>query len=225
MEQAEAVNAEASNILYGLTGFGIDMVDFAEDSSGATAESMGQAYLAQHADSPPNGLIIYSFGDDNDRAKLFGGYSQWIHVPGSFTNSFVSPLHGSHEVYVAVIHFSHKYAACGYAGTDSIQSAVSSNGECRGVDGVACVPFNNYQICEDAVDHLYASTPTYFTATSVVHEFMHPFGPAGIDDHYGTAECNKAMNWPAYYFDFNYAQRYNGICPYIYDLFVDSYQP
>jgi hypothetical protein len=93
------------------------------------------------------------------------------------------------------------------------------------VDGVACTEKYGYQICETATEHLYASTPTYFAAATIVHEIMHSFSNRGVDDHYATASCKTVMGWDPSYFDFDEAQQYASMCPYVYDLFMESYQP
>lgn len=222
--EVDAVMADANAILYRITKFGLTLTDFVEDASGSSVDVVTQNYMNTHSDNLPNGIIIFSFGD-GDQAKLYGGYAREITAPSGFVNTFNSPLYGTDQMYVAVIHFRHHYAACGYAGTDTIQSAVSSNGECRGQDGLACVEHNGYQICENAVENLYASTASYFTAATLVHEIMHSFAEAGTDAHWGTAACKTAMGWPQDYFDFDQAERYNVMCPYVYDNFVNSYQP
>lgn len=222
-EQAELVVAEASQILVKRTQYGIEFVDFVEDASGASVDTMVKNYLASAAETP-NGIVVFTFGD-NDQAKLYGGYARQILGPSGFQNEFVSSWIGDNQVYVAVVHYSHKYAACGYAGSDTIQSAVSSNGECRGEDGIACVMNYGYQMCENALNHLYASTQNYFAAVTIVHEIMHGFSNRANDDHYATASCKTVMNWEPTHFDFNEGQRYASMCPYVFDLFIESYQP
>lgn len=222
--EVNAVIADANAILYRITDFGLNLTDYVEDGSGSSVDVVTQNYMNSQSNNLPNGIVVFSFGDD-DQAKLYGGYAREITAPSGFVNTFNSPLYGTNQMYVAVIHFSHHYAACGYAGTDTIQSAVSSNGECRGEDGVACVEHNGYQMCENALEYLYASTPTYFTASSVVHEIMHSFAEVGTDVHFGTAACKTAMGWNPSYFDLDEAQRFNGMCPYVYDNFINSYKP
>lgn len=223
LEQAEAVLADANGILIELTGYGFELVDFVEDSSGGSVDSIVRSYLDSHEETP-NGIALFSYGQ-NMQAKRSGGYARQILGPSGFRNEFVSTWIGDNQVYVAVIHYSHKYAACGYAGTDSIQVLVSSNGECRGVDGVACVMNYGYQMCEDATENLYASTQTYFAATTLVHEIMHGFSNRANDDHYATASCKTIMGWDEFHFDLAEGQYYASMCPHVYDLFVESYQP
>jgi hypothetical protein len=222
-EEAEVVVSEANSILVRLTSYGFEFVDFVEDNSGSSVDTMVKNYLAT-ATETPNGIVVFTYGD-NLQAKRNGGYARQILGPSGFRNEFVSSWIGANQVYVAVVHYSHKYAACGYAGSDTIQSVVSSDGECRGQDGVACVMNYGYQMCETAVDHLYASTETFFAATTIVHEIMHGFSNRANDDHYATASCKTVMGWDPGYFDFEEGQYYASMCPYVYDLFVDSYQP
>jgi hypothetical protein len=223
-EQAQNLLNDANRIFVELSGFGYQMTDFAEDALGGPMNRIVDRYLQAHAASLPNGIVVFSFGDDG-RARLYGGYSYWVPGPPGFRNEFVSPVAGAGQIYVAVIHFSHKYAACGYGGTDSIQSPVSVGGECRNQSGTACVQHNGYSMCANAVGNLYASTSTYFSASTIVHEFLHPFSDGGDQDHYATPECNARMGWPAGFFDFIESEYYNGMCPFVYDIFVKSYQP
>jgi hypothetical protein len=222
-EQAEAVVAEASSILVRLTSYGFEFIDFVEDSSGGSVDTMVKNYLSA-AEQTPNGVVVFTYGD-NDQAKLYGGYARQILGPSGFRNEFNSSWIGDNQVYVAVAHYSHKYAACGYAGNDAIQSAVSSNGECRGEDGVACVMNYGYQMCENALNHIYARTETYFAASTIVHEIMHGFSNRANDDHYATASCKTIMGWGPTHFDLAEGQRYASMCPHVYDLFEESYQP
>lgn len=223
-EQAQSLVNDADQTFLALTGFGIEMVDFVEDGAGGSTTDMANRYIQSYASVFPNGVIIFSYGDNGD-AKLYGGYGYAILGAAGFHNSFISPATGDGHVYVAVVHFSHKYAACGYGGLDAVQSAVSIDGECRNQPGVACVEYHGYSMCSDAVDDLYASTPTYFAATSIIHEILHPFSPGGNEDHYATPQCNAAMGWPDGYFVFEESQYYNGLCPFVYQNFIDSYQP
>ncbi len=102
---------------------------------------------------------------------------------------FISPYASQPIYHVGVVHFGHPCAGCGY-GADPLQETplqdTSSNGECRGQDGVECVERNGYSMCLTGLADLYASTVTFFAASTIVHETMHNFGE-GVDiDHYGT---------------------------------------
>ena len=223
-QQAQSLVGDANAIFLPLTGFGFQMSDFVEDGEGGTTTDMANRYIQSHLAALPNGIIIFSFGDRGD-AKLYGGYGYAVEAPAGFHNTFVSPATGDGHIYVAVAHFSHKYAACGYNGQETVQSSVSVDGECRNQPGTACVQHNGYSMCENAVGNLYASTTTYFNATTIIHEFLHPFSPGGNQDHYATPECNQHMGYPAGFFDFQKAEYYNGLCPFVYDNFINSYQP
>lgn len=233
-EQAQELVDQASAISIELTGFGYEMVDFVERSSPQQVDNLGIDYIAENGDNLPNGIIIFSYGD-NDDARTYGGYAFTLDGPAGFRNEFVSPRAGDNKIYISVQHWSHRYAACGY-GDSTVETPVqdtSFNGECRNQAGVACVENNGYSMCSTALDDLYASSRTYFAASTIIHEIMHSFGNSGVDDHYSTTACDAVMesgisqrpynlNNP---FDLIEAQYYNGICPYTYDNFVSGYQP
>ena len=141
-------------------------------------------------------------GDDG-RAKIDRAYAQRVPGPEGFRNPFVSPIPevGDSHVYIAVLQFNHLYAACGYAGMDTIQSPFSSGAECRGVEGEICAEWEGLQVCPVALPFLEGKTRIDMAAEPVVHEFMHPFGLGGPDAHYGTEACNLAMGREPDYFD------------------------
>lgn len=223
-DQAFQVVTEANGFLSRLTSIGLVMTDFVEDGGGGATNDMASRYINGHAAALPNGLLIFSFGDEA-RAKLLGGYSFSVAGPTGYSNTFSSPIIGSGQVYVAVVHYGHKYAACGYGGAEVVQSASSLDGECRNQPGTACIQHNGYSMCSDSIGHLYASTPSYFTSSTIVHELLHPFAAGGDQDHYSTPECNLRMGYPPQFFDLQEAQYYNGLCPDVYDNFRASYQP
>lgn len=224
----EMVIQEASSILLRLTGFVFEMVDFVETSPPADTRrgNLAQHYLTSQATTIPNGIVVFSYGDD-DFARIMGGYSFQVPGPAGFRNAFVSPVYGGDKVYVGFIHRSHRYARCGYGDGEVPISDTSIGGECRNQPGTACVMHNGYSMCQNAVDNLYASTPTYFVSSSIVHEFMHSFGPNVEYDHYGTPVCKEAMGWTDdnWTFSLEEAEICSGMCPYVYDNLVASYQP
>jgi len=189
---------------------------------------LAQRYLTSQATTIPNGILVFSYGDD-DHARIMGGYSFQVPGPAGFRNAFVSPVYGGDKIYVAFIHRSHRYARCGYgdAYAEVPISDTSVGGECRNQPGTACVMYNGYSMCQNAVDNLYASTPTYFAAQAIVHEFMHSFGPNVEYDHYGAPVCKETMGWTDdnWTFSLEESQVYNSMCPYVYDNFVAGYQP
>lgn len=223
-EQAEAVIAIAHEKFLDLTGFGFKLVGFVEVENGGSIDSMVGNYFVSQQGALPNGIIVFSVGDDN-RAKINRAYARQIPLPVGKRNAFVSPYLGDQYMYVGVLQFYHRYAACGYAETDTIQSQVSSHGECRGIDGVACVEWNGMQVCESALEILDGHTPIDLAAGPVIHEFLHGFSDRGPDDHYGSEACNSLMGWQLDHFDLEESEYYNAMCPNLYDIFADSYNP
>lgn len=223
-EQAQAVVDEAGAFLQRLSSIDMRMIDFVEDGGGGSTNDMASRYVGSHTQAEPNGLVIFSFGDGG-RAKMNGGYGYAISGPTGFRNAFLSPVAGSGQIYVAVVQLSHKYAACGYGGSDAVRSSVALGQECGNRPGTACIPFNGYSMCGDSVGHLYASSPTHFASSTIVHELLHPFSPGGDRDHYDTPECNARMGYPEQYHDLQEAQYHNDLCPYVYDEFARSFQP
>ncbi len=229
-EQAQMIVDEASGILSGLTGFKMKMIDFQEISSGGTTHAMVQEYVKSTSAVLPNGVILFSFGDDG-MAKMYGGYSFTVPGPTGYVNRFISPYGQESDLYVGVIHFGHRFARCGYDDSETKVSDVSIDGECRNQPGTTCVEKFGYSMCSNAVDDLYASTPTYMASSSFVHEIMHPFGPHGNEDHYFTPECTAAMRsgistrpYHADTFDLDESSFYVSMCPFVFDNFVKSYR-
>ncbi|TAK14390.1 MAG: hypothetical protein EPO32_02210 [Anaerolineae bacterium] len=223
-EQAEAVLALADASLYDLTAYSLRMVDFVEDDSNGSVEDVVNAYMAAHPGDLPNGILVFSVGDD-DGAKINRGYAQQIPAPDDFRNPFVSPYLDGSYMYVAVLYFNYHYAACGYGGADDIQSPVSVGDECRGEEGTPCVEWEGMQICDFVLPILEERTPVDMAAQVVVHEFMHPFGSEGGGDHFGTEPCNAVMGLPEGTFNNGESDHYNGMCPNVYETFAASYQP
>lgn len=219
-EQAEAVIAFSNAQWIDLTGFGLQLVDFVEDDSGGSIADLVGDYMERES-ALPNGILVFSVGDE-DRAKINRAYAQQIPVPDGHKNAFVSPYLGDGYMYVAVLQFNHRYAACGYAGTDTVQSQVSSNGECRGVDGEVCAEWSGMQVCPIALPALDGQTPITMAAEPIIHEFMHSFSDKGQDDHYTSEACRMALgdDWDGA--DVRY---YSDFCPMVYDIFADSYRP
>lgn len=224
LEQVDELLAIAHAKLVEVTGFGLQRVGFVEDYTGGSVDEIATDYMTAHQGSLPNGIVIFSVGDD-DQARINRAYARQIPAPSGFHNSFVSPYYGTDHMYLAILQFHYHYAACGYGDADTIQSASPIGGECRGEGGVACVRWNGLQVCETALEFLEGHTPTDMAAGPLIHEFMHPFGGGEADDHYGTQACNEAMGWPADHFDFDESEHYNATCPFVYDVFIDSYQP
>ncbi len=226
--QAEAVLAISNEKLIELTGFGLKMVDFIEEDRGVSMEDLVTTYMGDRPlNDLPNGILIFSTGDE-DRARINRAYAQQVPGPEGYRNPFVSPIPhlGDSHVYIAVVQFNHLFAACGYGGTDSIQSPVSIGDECRGEEGTACASWEGMQVCQVALPFLEGRTRVDMVAEPVVHEFLHPFGLlGGPDNHYGTEACNLAMGWPADHFDEEEAISNAMICPNVVENFANSYNP
>jgi hypothetical protein len=228
-DQAQTLVNEASGILAGLTNFAFEMVDFREYSG--SVDSILQSYFSDPGYVRSDGIIIFSYGD-NGFARDLGGYAFPAPGPAGFVSRFKSPYAPENSVYVGVIHFSHRFGECGYGGGETPISVVSVGGECRNQPGTACVEKFGYQMCGNLVNELYASTPTYMASSTFVHEIMHPFGEFGNFDHYFTAECTERMAsgissrpYQSAYFDSAEADFYVNMCPYVFDVFVNSYLP
>lgn len=224
-EEVEEVLALVAPRFLELTGFRLETLAIVEDGRGGSIERIATQYLEQ-ASETPNGILIFSVGDD-DRAKINRAYAQRVPGPEGFRNPFVSPIPdvGDSHVYIAVLQFNHLYAACGYAGMDTIQSPFSSGDECRGVEGETCAQWEGLQVCPVALPFLEGRTRIDMAAEPVVHEFMHPFGLGGPDAHYGTEACNVAMGWKPDHYDEVEDKSYNGMCPNVYGVFKDSHKP
>lgn len=172
------------------TGEGISTLEVAfAVPRGRSVSAMATDFLAPRAARPPEGLLILL----NDATSTsFGGYSLTVQPPFAFVNQFPSPVQavGAGRVYVAVMHFDHFYARCGYDDQQRRVSDVSFGGECRGQNGLRCVlkPAGEYWTCPDALNDAYSDWD-YYKGCTIVHELLHPFGTEGSLDHYGTAPC------------------------------------
>ena len=78
-EQAQGLFDEANKLLSQLVPIGLELADFVEDSGGGATNDMAQRYMVSHAAALPNGIVLFSFGD-NGQAKLYGGYR--FNAPG-----------------------------------------------------------------------------------------------------------------------------------------------
>lgn len=222
-DQSQNVINEASGFLKQLVPVSLEMTDFVQDGNGGTMNEMAARYLGSHPTVSINGILIFSFGD-NGQAKVQNGYGYAIPGPAGFRNAFVTPTGGANQIYISIVRFGLKYMACGYGGTDTVQSTTSMGSECRDKPGTACVQNNGYSMCSDAAG-LYLSTATHFVSSTVIHEFLHSFSPGGDKDNYATPECNNRMGYPDGFFDLQESQYYNEICPFVYEDFLASYQP
>ena len=233
LEQTEATIQDASDILFNLTGFVIQLNNYGtveitveQKPDYLIRDNIPTCYIAQKTDENPNSLVIFSYGADNF-ARSRGGFTYPIESPLSFKNNFVDAFGNDNLIYVMFNHHSHKYARCGYDEVgENVISDISIGGECRNQQGTPCVMNNGYSMCETAVNDLYASTPNYFSAATVIHEIMHSFGYHGNLDHYGAPECKTEMGWDdSWVFDVQESEIYNVMCPYGYDNFMGGYRP
>lgn len=223
-DQAAGLIDQAGRLLSPFSPIKLQMMDFVADSNGGTTDEMASRYVASHTASLPNGIVILSTGNDG-RAALEGGYGGNLPAPSGFRNSFVSPVNGADQVYLVVVDFNYKYAACGYGDSDTLQSPVSIGAECGSHPGTACVERNGYSMCADVAGDLYSTTPISFAASTIVHYLLSSFSPGGDKDHYATLECNARMGYPEGFYDRQEGQYYNGLCPFVYGDFTNSYQP
>jgi hypothetical protein len=214
-DDVRRVLARANDILFQKTGERMSQVDLVSVGSGSPL-SQAQAYVNARATSPPDGVLAFS---DDSTAATFGGYSQTFSLPPPNANRFPSPVVGENRAYLAVVDFFHKYSRCGYDDAGNRIGDRSSGGECRNVPGLMCVDNGRYWTCPNALTDLY-SDPDTFTACSIVHEFMHPFGREGNFDHYATPQCIARTGMSqADARNLALAQQSCGMCPDVYAQF------
>lgn len=205
----------ANEILLQKTGERMAQTDLVDLGPGSVS-TQATAYVNARPTEPPDGILAFS---DDSTATAYGGYSLLFDLPPPNENRFPSPVVGSNKGYLAVVNFFHLYARCGYDNSGNRIGETSSGGECRNRSGLTCVNNGRYWMCPDAVNDLYASSD-HFTACTVVHEFLHPFGPEGAFDHYGTAQCRARTGMsPAEAQDLARFQQNCGMCPDLYDRF------
>jgi hypothetical protein len=210
------VFAVAQGLMRTKTGVPMVLVDYVTVGSGVPA-ALASTYLAAHASAPPDGVLVLS---DDTNATTFGGYSVTVTLPSPWLNRYSSPFLAPNRAYVAVVDFDHYYARCGYTAELEHVSATSFGGECRNVTGLQCTLTNGkYWTCPNASADLYAQ-PDIFPASTFVHEFSHPFGPAGNNDHYGTPTCvSRTGMSTADAANLVLAQQNYGMCPDVYRNF------
>jgi len=204
----DRVFARADQLLGQKTGEHFVRVGF-EDVGPGNPTAKVRAYMRDHPDAVPDGFLVLS---DDEESVEYGGYSLNVPRPAGSHNRF--PVSGGDGfAYVAVIDFFHKYARCGYNDRGVRVSARARGGECHSQRGLQCVDNGNYWMCPYATDDLNAE-PDYFMACDIVHEFVHPFGEAGDDDHYRGSVCAARMHFtPAQAADEQAAQQNCGMCP------------
>jgi hypothetical protein len=206
----------AVQILQVRTGARMRIVDTREVGPGSPRDH-AEDYLssvAGLAGGLPDGVLVWA---EDENAIGFGGYSTQIAMPAPYANRYPGAA-GDNRVYLAAIHWDHKYGRCGYDSTGQVRiSDRSANGECRNRTGMVCVDNGRFWECPDVSENLYAQ-PDVFTASSIVHEFMHPFGGGGNNDHYSTPSCRSRMGMSeTAATDLRRSQEFCAMCP---DLFL-----
>lgn len=194
----ERVMARAAAKLLEKTGERLRMADYVTGlARGSSVSSMASSYIATTSMNAPEALIVLT---NDATSHRFGGYSFSIAPPFAFRNEYASPRSGvgADKVYVAAVEFDHPYARCGYDDAGNRISDVSVGGECRNRPGSPCVQRGTRWMCADSTGDLYADAD-YFTACTVVHELLHPFGfeANGNLDHYGTEPCRQRTGMTA----------------------------
>ena len=206
--------AVANDILQRRTGARMRLVDMREAGLGSP-RGRAEEYLASRSSDLPDGILVWA---EDDTAVAFGGYSTQIAQPPPYANRYPG-AGGDNRVYLAAIHWDHKYGRCGYDTTGQIRIGDrSANGECRDQSGLLCVNNGRFWECPDVAQDLYAQ-PDIFPASSIVHEFLHPFGSGGNNDHYSTAACRARLGMSAAASaDRRLSQEHCAMCP---DLFLN----
>lgn len=202
------VFARADELLGQKTGEHFVRLAFADVGPGDPIRK-ARAYIAAHPDDTPDGFLVLS---DDEEAVEYGGYSAVVPRPAGTHNRFPNSS-GDGLVYVAVVDFFHKYARCGYNDRGVRVSSRSRGGECHSERGLQCVDNGQYWMCPNMTEDPNANFD-FFMGCDIVHEFAHPFGDAGDDDHYRGAVCAARMHFtPAQAADERAAQESCGICP------------
>jgi hypothetical protein len=221
----QRVMDRARQIVFETTGMSFRMTEvvYGLAADPRTRSTAAQVYATSVAANPPDGVVFLSA---DAQALSFGGYSFWYTPPFAFRNEYPSPRAGVPEsaLYVAVVDFDHAFGRCGYDDRGNRISDVSVGGECRNRPGTPCVrrPSGRAEwTCAGTEGELYADHD-YFTACTVVHEFLHPFGidPNANLDHYGSPSCTARTGMTAAQAsDSRMAQLNCGMCPDVYARF------
>ena len=212
-DTAESVLALATDLLFERTGARLRIVD-RRNVPPDSATNVTRGYLDGWTGEQPDGVLIWSM---EELATTHGGFSTTLARPAPFLNRYPG-AGGAGRVHIAAVHFDHMYARCGYdtRGVDRISDR-SANGECRNTSGLLCANNGRYWQCPNTLSERYAQ-PFMFTASSVVHELIHPYGQAGNDDHYATPTCRGRTGMSAQAaLDNQLSQWHCVMCP---DLFL-----
>ncbi len=183
----QRVVSRASTILNQKTGESMVIGEII-GSLGGSVSGKTQTHLQDKtAETSPDGVLVLT---EDATATMFGGYSMTLPGPDGFVNKYPSPAVGDNRVYVAAVHWNHTYARCGYNDSDNHVSDVSIDGECFNSPETPCVQRGDRWVCSTALNDLYMESD-YYNACTVVHEFLHPFGNEGNNDHYGSPACRS----------------------------------
>jgi hypothetical protein len=239
LNEAGGLIDDASDIHFELSGFELEMIDYVQYEADTTEtpnatlrniDGLVTRYLEERPELIPDGFMIFTYGKaEETRAR--GGLNYIYQADIGHINRFKPTVYDVPTYHVGLVHFGHKYASCGYGPQPEREVVVqntSFGGECRNQDGIACVENNGYSMCSTRVNDYYASSTTIFAASTIVHETMHNFGIDEGTDHYGTQKCTEAManSTSARDYDPNddaLGDYYAGICPFVYDNFIDAF--
>ena len=203
--------AIANDILLERTGSRMRLVEM-RDVENDVPITVARNYMDSLSPSAeaPDGVLIWT---ENATAVSFGAYAQTLARPAPYTNRFPATV-GPDRLYVAAVHYEHKFSRCGYDTTGGVRiSERSGNGECSGRSGLVCVDNGRFWECPDARLQRYGN-PDVYLASTIVHEFMHPAGTAGNDDHYGSSLCVARTGMSgAESVDSDRTQLYCAMCP------------
>lgn len=209
------VLARADALLAERTGAHLIQVLFADVGPG-NATTKVRRFIAGHQEDLPDGILLLS---DDEESTEYGGYSFDVPRQGPSLNRFPSPVVGAGRVYVAVVDMLHKYAKCGYDDSGKRVSPYSRGGECLGKRGLTCVENGRQWSCPGTTGDLNAE-PDYFMGCIIVHEFLHPFGALGDDDHFRGPTCAARLGLTSGESrNERRAQEACGICPDLFPLF------
>lgn len=205
-----------NNILVARTDTEIQLLGVQRLSYGVFGENW--VYEA-YKNMPDPEFVIFLKADSISMRS--GGYSASYESrePG-FASRFKNKDDQRNQIVVSVSAWKHQFGMCGYDSTGKHISSVALPGQCRNRSGVQCILQNEYYQCsdEEMLTSFYGRNVYGFSAGIAVHELMHQFGRNGNLDHYGSGECAGLGAT-----DLHASQEYVGICPYVFDRFVQSY--
>lgn len=171
--------------------------------------------------APPDAVILFR---EDEISGTNGGYSNVFPVADpAFCQRFPSPHQATSSLlYVGVVNPNHRYLACGYGGGKERIGVVSVGGECANQAGTACIvrPGYTYAQCDTPalLNSIYGRDPYAFSAFTLVHELLHPFGASGAQDHYGAAAC------PGLSRENGASEEYADLCPSVYRTLSGAYR-